>query len=94
MTTNEIYKQIQIETDACVESKIKTLRLKPRRAYEPQCRLEATRKYQNQLNQEMNENELVMDSIQSKLLAGDNTILITLVIGLAIIFITYYLLFK
>lgn len=94
MTANEIYKQIEIETAACIERKKDFWDFKPRRAYEPQCRLDATARYQSQLAQEMNENELVMDSIQSKLLAGDNTILITLVIGLAIIFITYYLLFK
>lgn len=94
MTANEIYKQIEAETAACVERKKDFWDFKPRRAYEPECRLQARAKYQGMLNAEVAENEAVSDSIQSQLLAGDNTIIITLIIGLAIIFLTYYFIFK
>lgn len=50
-TLTEIYKLIDAETDACVESKIKTIRLRPRRAYRPKCYQAALQKYDAELRE-------------------------------------------
>lgn len=94
MTTNEIYNQIELETQACVERRYSFWKFKPRRHYEPKCRAEAKANYQSQIAQEVNESEAITDAVQARILAADNTIVITLVVGLILIFITYFLIFK
>lgn len=93
MTLNTIYQQIEIDTQACIESKLKGLgKLRTRRHYEGDCRVAATAKYNGQIETENIESEAVSDSVQAKLLSADTSIALTLIIGLAIILLVYFFL--
>lgn len=56
---------INIETAACIERKLKVIRTKPRRAFEPACKLEVMAKYQNELNAAIAEDNAVSSSLNS-----------------------------
>lgn len=90
MTQNDIINAIEVETAACVENKIKTIRLRPRRHYEAICRAEATAKYQSQLNEESAEKERIQDMIEGKLMGGNMELIFTIIITLLILVATYY----
>jgi hypothetical protein len=57
---NEI---INIETAACIERKLKTIRTKPRKAFEPGCKLEAMNKYKYELEAAIAEDNALSASL-------------------------------
>lgn len=94
MTTNEIYQSIDNETKACVEKEYKLLKFKPRRAYEPECRIVATANHQSELDLINNENNYTSKFINDKII-NSNYDIVVLSIGLMVVFgVIYYIFFN
>ena len=94
MTTNEIYQSIDNETKACVENEYKLLKFKPRRAYEPKCRIIATANHQSELDLINNENNYTSKFINDKII-NSNYDIVVLSIGLMLVLaVIYYLFFN
>lgn len=93
----EIYRSIEAETDACIESKIKTIRLRPRRAYRPECYQAALQKYNAELQEaqagEFMVSAFIDDATKTQLSAQKDTSLRNILIVVAALAIIYLLFF-
>jgi hypothetical protein len=94
---NEIYKRIDIDTEACIESKLKTIRFKPRSAFRADCYKEVYNKYLPELQAEQSQNATLEDLINEQTIsaasqqARNNVVTIgALLVGIIIIYFLFF----
>lgn len=94
MTLNEINKKIDQETALCIEKKFDWWQFKGRRTYEPQCRSEATQKYQKELNEALAKEQMIDDTIKQKLLNTNRDVIIAVILAVIVLVIFYLFIIK